>query len=289
VPNTAQAKVALTPEAFQSGAFYVIVQFLTIMSLPVVIAAGFACLRGPGARVAVPALAMAAGAAAYAVLCGGDFMCFGRFLVPAMPFVAILFAIAVDRLARSRFGPRAAASFAAINIALSLLPAWNLHVVPISLRERFHFQWNADRFYNEHEHWQTMREHTVEWTRLGRALRLATHDGESLVHANIGAVGYYSGLSIYDQFGLISREPVRGAPETRRTSPGHRKYVPAKFFRGRKPTYFGAKLMTIADPSPFLGKWTPDGSGRVEIQMFPLRGHEGFGDDEVLVLARWPL
>jgi hypothetical protein len=81
---------------------------------------------------------------------------------------------------------------------------------------------------------------------------------------------------------------VHGAPETRRTSPGHRKYVPAEFFREWKPTYFGAKLVTIADPSPFLGKWTPDGSGRVEIRMFPLRGHEGFGDDEVLVLARWP-
>jgi arabinofuranosyltransferase len=287
VPNTAQAKVALTPEAFQSGAFYAIVQFLTIVSLPVVAAAGFACLRGPSADVAARALAMAAGAVAYAVLCGGDFMCFGRFLVPAVAFVAILFAIVADRLARSRSGPRAAASFAAINIALSLFPAWNVHVVPISLRERFHFQWNADRFYNEYEHWETMRRHTVEWTRLGRALRLATHDGESLVHANIGAVGYYSELTIYDQFGLISREPVHGAPETRRTSPGHRKYVPAEFFRERKPTYFGAKLVTIADPSPFVGKWTPDGSGRVEIRMFPLREHGGFGRDEVLVLARW--
>jgi hypothetical protein len=214
-------------------------------------------------------------------------MCFGRFLVPAMPFVAILFAIVVDRLARSRVGPRAAASFAAISIALSILPAWNVHVVPISLRARFHFQWNADRFFSEYEHWQTMREHTVEWTRLGRALRLATHDGESLVHANIGAVGYYSELTIYDQFGLISREPVHGATERRKTSPGHRKYVPAEFFRDRNPTYFGAKLMTLPGPSPFAGRWTPDGSGRVEIQMFPLRGQETFGEDEVLVLARW--
>ena len=45
-----------------------------------------------------------------------------------------------------------------------------------------------------------------EWGRLGRGLRAHAPEGASLVYGAVGAVGYFSGLFIYDTNGLVTRE-----------------------------------------------------------------------------------
>ncbi len=287
VPNTAAAKVTLTLRAFQTGADYVASLLLTLPSLVIVWSLSLFFLRRSPPLVA-GCLAMATGTALYAVISGGDFMCWGRFLVPAMPFLALLFGFVLVRLGDSRIGCVLRAPFATVCLALALLPAWNVHVVPAFARRMVAPERNFQRFRTELEQWRDMNERLNQWIRIGRALWYGTQRGESLVHGNVGAVGYYSGLVIYDQFGLVSREPARAAVSEWETAPGHHRYVRASFFRDRNPTYFGARLVTLEDPSRFVPEWTPDASGQVHIRMFHLPEAEGFAANEVLILARWP-
>ena len=149
-------------------------------------------------------LAVVLGAGGYAVLVGGDFMTSGRFLVPALPFLALLFG-------RTAPGPLAAT----VVVALSLPGAFNLQLAPEALRTQLHFRWSSE-YRTEFEQWERMRDQSREWTLLGRALAAHTQPGESLIHGTIGAVGYYSKLFIYDRFGLVNRE-VALLPHSRET------------------------------------------------------------------------
>ena len=108
---------------------------------------------------------------------------------------------------------------AACAVALSLLPAFNLHLAPRALRERFHFRYNEPTPKTELEMWSFMRENARQWKELGRALAEHTKPGESITLGPIGAVGYYSGLTIYDSYGLVDRAVATARLPRRRASP----------------------------------------------------------------------
>jgi hypothetical protein len=213
-------------------------------------------------------------AVAYSVFVGGDFMPMGRFLVPAMPFLALLLA---GLLVRSASRTRALALGAGCT-ALAILPAFDLHPVPLSLRERFHFRWNQDAFESEVEMWRGMRDRAEQWKELGRALAARTSPGESIVLGNIGAVGYETELVIFDPFGLVDPEVARRDAPLVRASPGHDKRVPFDFFLPRRPTYLNAWLAPAASPvEPSLPpEWLAIlRSGKVELVRFPVESKPG--------------
>ena len=134
-------------------------------------------------------------------------MAMGRFMVPALPFIAVLLATLLNRFGRDSERRRfLAVGSVAVCTLVTVAPAFNLHLVPRSTLERFDFRQKATGFRTEYEVWRVMKENAERWSQLGRALALVAKPGESLITGVIGAIGYYSNLFIYDRYGLVTRE-----------------------------------------------------------------------------------
>ena len=154
VSNTAYAKGQIDWPHIVRGFNYVISNALTfppvLLLAPVSIAAFL--LRPRGRAIALVALFWAF--PVYSILVGGDFMGFGRFLIPAAPLGAILFGVVLDHLARRRpAGLAVIAGIAVASISIDLLPAWNLHVVPESIRTRFRYYMFGATNQSEYDRW----------------------------------------------------------------------------------------------------------------------------------------
>jgi arabinofuranosyltransferase len=244
VPNLARVKVGLGALRLERGLKYVAMQLAELPWLAVLPLAALAWARSRS-LLAAQACALAAAAAAYAVFVGGDFMALGRFLVPALPFVALGFAALARALERSA---PALAGLTALVLLSSLLCAFDRAPVPSSLRAALHFRWNEPQAKSEVQEWRGMRERAREWAAVGRALALHTKAGESIVLPNLGATTYPTELHAYDMFGLVCPEVARRPTQPRRLSPGHDKGVPVAFFLDRKPDYLGAWIAPASAP-----------------------------------------
>ncbi len=266
IPNTARVKAGLSPMRLERGSLYVLSFALEVLPFALVPLA--AVLVRPRSRVALAAAAFTAGAAAYAIFVGGDFMPMGRFLVPSLPFLALALAALLERIP-----PRPRAATAAAAVALALLPSLDVHPMPLAVRERLRFRWNEPEFESEIAMWRGMKLRAQEWIRLGRALRSATRPDESIVLGNIGAVGYATELVILDPFGLVDPEVAKRDAPLVRASPGHDKRVPFDFFLPRHPTYLSAWLSRTSVPleAQLLPEWKPlVDAGAVELVREPL-------------------
>lgn len=244
VPNTARVKVEFGAQALEFGAKYAATFVASFPSVLVAVAfAAWEAARSRDRR-ALAALLVVLGVFGYAVLVGGDFMAMGRFLVPALPFLALAFGLALraDTAAatRTRLAPLV---LVAACVALSLPAGWNKHVVPARWREAFRFRFNNPTWLSEHGQWVLMKEQARMWSYLGRALRARTQPGESLVLGTIGATGYYSDLWIHDPYGLVNREEFAPLTEQMRRAPGHQRRIPLETFLAKQPTYLEAALI----------------------------------------------
>ncbi len=196
------------------------------------------------------AWAVCAASLGFATAVGGDFMPMGRFLLTAVPF-------AVLSLAAWLSGPPSPAKMALALAAgaASLAAAFDLHLVPLALRERLGFR---AEYWSEFVSWRASRENTARWSALGRALSVHTRPSESLVYGYIGAVGYYSHLHLFDQFGLVTRlgelDPVWTIDGG---DPGHDRFAPAASFLSLQPTYLDARL--VPKGSLEARSWRRDG------------------------------
>ena len=236
VPNTARVKAGLSAMRLERGFKYIASFGLEVLPLLLV---PLLALRA-NSRLALSCGIILVLAIGYSVFIGGDFMPMGRFLLPAMPFLAIL-------LARIASSPRGLA-LAGGCIVLAVLPSFDFHPIPLSVRERFHFRWNQDELESEVSMWRGMRDRADQWKDLGRALASNTSPGESIVLGNIGAVGYFTELEIFDLFGLVDPEVARRDAPLVRASPGHDKRVTFEFFLSRRPTYLSAWLAAASSP-----------------------------------------
>jgi len=250
VSNTARAKVGFSATRLERGFNYDAIFLLTYLSVPAALLLALPRLRRRGEEEGeLPALVracflMVGGTLLFALLVGGDFFCMGRFLVPALPFVVIAGTVALTGLGRGALP-------AAVGLVLlSLLPGWDLHLVPESWRARFHFRWRTDEYMSEHARWLEQDSNSAAWTDLGRALRLHSAPGDSFVFGRIGAVGYYSGLVIHDRKGLVDREVALKIPSNPDSSPGHEKLARLSFFRKRRPTFVYAEIRSEEEAGP---------------------------------------
>jgi arabinofuranosyltransferase len=245
LPNTVYAKAELDALRLMRGFNYVLSFALAFITPFLIVPGTVLALRRKRIALGLPIAAMAWAFPAYAVVVTGDFMAMGRFLIPGLPFGTILLAWMLDDLWSVGWTRRGAAivSTAAI-VALGLLPAWNKHVVPAAIRERFRFRFNKPEFDSEYDRWQYQIRNTAEGTKLGQALRSYVAQRSlpdkppSYVCGGIGAVAYYSDVYIYDSNGLVTPEVARRrldhAQQLR--SPGHEKWVPAEYFLKDNPT-----------------------------------------------------
>ncbi len=288
LPSPAHVKVGLTALGLERGGKYLASLLLELPFLALLPLVAIAWPRSR-ARLAWQALIPFAFAASYAVFLGGDFMAMGRFLVPAVPFVALSFACVARALSESSRARPALLVLGTAVVASSLLSAFDRAPVPDAARQAVHFRWNESRAKSEAAQWRMMRDRAREWERVGRALALHTRRGESIVLPNLGAMAYPTELFAFDPFGLVSPEVARRKTSTRRVSPGHDKYVEASFFFDRRPDYLGAWIAPAAAP---LGAGLPtdfEGSAlgqRTRVDRFPLLAPDGSPSGEELRILR---
>jgi hypothetical protein len=172
----------------------------------------------------------------------------GRFLAPMAPFLAVLVASAWRAHASERFRRVSLALLSAgAAVALSLLTLSGVFLFPRSLLQRFHFRLGNPKVESEYEMWRGMKLRADSWVGHGKVLALVTRPGESMILGPIGAVGYYSELTLYDTYGLTDRHVATDvAPSA--SSPGHDMAVPPRYFFPRRPTYLGYRVYPRGKP-----------------------------------------
>jgi arabinofuranosyltransferase len=257
LPNTAYVKADLDATLLMRGVDYVISFALAFLTPVLIVPGSFFALRRKRIALGLPIAAMAWAFPAYAVVVTGDFMVMGRFLIPGLAFNTILLAWMLNDLWGTdwlRRGTTIAATLAVV--VVGVLPAWNLHVVPRAVREKFRFRFNAEDFKGELEQWQAQNTNAAEWTVRGKALKSYVQQRQfpephpSYVAGAIGANGYYSDLYIFDKHGLVTPEVARRSvePGGELRSPGHDKRVPTEYFLKDRPTILFATVVQTADP-----------------------------------------
>jgi arabinofuranosyltransferase len=244
LPNTARAKVSPGPDLLLRGARYVL-GFPLIFLSPLIFLPGLREAARPARRAdGIPVLLFLAGVAGYCVAVGGDWMPMGRFLVPGLVLFVLPVAWMLESLcARGGLGRVAAHGLLAAAILLGLLPGWNIHVVPQSIRAlagvRLHD--DPERFRSELEQWKLMRANVPRWRRLAEMVRERSAPGDTIVRTAIGVVGYYSGLHVLDRAGLVSREVADREVTGELRTPGHDKLVEHTWFLPSNPAYLDAR------------------------------------------------
>lgn len=253
LPHTAGVKVHFSPVALERGWNYSVVYVLTFLTPVLPLLALPLALSRERRTVAAPLLLFWGTTLAYPVVVGGDWMAMGRLFVVGLPFAALLLGLLLDSAFRRwpALPVRGLVALAALgSIVVGLLPAWNVHLVPRKERSPYRFRLQSHLFRSEYKQWVYMKETADEWSELGRAARRFAQPGDSLVSGAIGAVGFYSGLDVYDTAGLVTR-----APETARVdlaSPGHDLVIPVTAFLDREPTFLRMELLDAGGFGGFL-------------------------------------
>ena len=263
VSNTAYAKGQFDWPHFVRGLNYVASSVLTfpsaILLVPASVVALFVRPRGP----ALALVALFWAFPLYSAVVGGDFMGFGRFLVPAAPLGAILLGLLFQQIARQRsWGQPAAVSLVLLSITLNLLPAWNQHVVPESIRSQFRYYLFGSAMQSEYDRWEAQVENSRDWSALGRALdnyaesHFPPEPTPTLCTGAIGAIGYYSRLNIYDHCGLVTPEIAHRvvAPDEPLRSAGHDKAVQPEYFLKYRPSILNARIIRQLTPGEAADK-----------------------------------
>jgi len=288
LPNTARAKAGGSLAYLDRGLEYLATYWATVPATLVLLALSFAFWRGERAWWWRACSLTALGTFAYGALTGGDFMPFGRFYLPALPFLALVAGAAIERVARAR-GPALATAVGALLVGTSLPALFDLHLTPTALREAVQFR-HGRPYETEYAFWQGEQERRHKWEQVGRALAQHTPPDASVVRTSIGAVGYYSRRTLYDSYGLVDRQVALEAeadPE-RPSLPGHDVLVTPDFFADRAPTYrYVALRFGVREGTPEAEAVRNQGAPGEVRELYFVRAEDGFDDDGVLILTRF--
>jgi arabinofuranosyltransferase len=284
LPNTARAKVGLSGAALERGSDYVAHVLLTFPGLILALALALLARHRGDSRL-IPLWIVTAASLGYTVVVGGDFMAFGRFVVPALPFVVLLLGAGLSGMER-RFGTVGALAATLLCIVTVLPPAFSGALTPTSWRSAFSVRRNhpgaAER--GEYEQWWRMRYQMNEWRDLGRGLALVSEPDDSLTSAAVGAVGYYSRLFLYDRCGLVTREVTQLPGPAVLGSPGHDKMVSYTFFAKDEPTYLDA--FWYPGTAEELRRDPRVGGGTRALEVLPIDPAKSPRPEQLLVVER---
>jgi arabinofuranosyltransferase len=174
--------------------------------------------------------------ALYIILVGGDYMAMFRFFVPILPMIYILLGLAtatlfslISEFPRKKVVSRGLLAFGVIATIFQSTPL-----------ERYILQ--APLFqHGQYQGVQTERWHSARLSLIGKFFHDYKHStDESLATDAIGAIGYYSGMTVYDIYGIVDTHIAH--LKSNRQHPGwglpaHEKCDPAYTF-SLKPTYY---------------------------------------------------
>lgn len=287
LPNTARVKAGFSVHRLERGLDYVIANLLTVPTIAVAWLLSLMAITRRAASLWLPAQIILLGTLAYAVYVGGDFMPMGRFLFPAIPFVALLFGLFLARH-QSRLGHAGVAILVLILATQQVAACFDHNLIPDSVRSRFHFRQDRE-WESEISMQRNMKQRAANWAVQGKALALFVQPGESMSLGAIGAMGYYSRLELYDSYGLVTPSVIDSVEPIEKSSPGHDRRVGPMFFNDRHPTYAGSVISRIDAPeNDQLGNWQKHPlSKMVTIERHPLPAEQGFEAGTELRLLRF--
>ncbi len=149
---------------------------------------------------------------------GGDYMLKGRFLTPIFPILFVLAGLGISQLA-----DRISRLYRMILISGLLLISFTVWYLEKPIVKNY-----ADRpFPTAKANKPREIVSTPEFVMIGRALRDIAQPGDSIALVPIGAIGYYSGMTVYDMVGLvdptIAHEPFSQEYIKSSWRPGHDK------------------------------------------------------------------
>jgi hypothetical protein len=166
----------------------------------------------------------------------------------------------------------AVAALALMVLFTGVMPAWGGHIVPNSIRRKFHFRYNLTSYHSEFAQWMMQRNRAKEWEIDGRTLKAYAAPSDSIVCGYIGAIGYFSGLYIYDLNGLIDRGVASREIATPLHSAGHDKRVEIEYFLDEDPTFIYMLLVPGSRLKGFMERDSgTEGTGWVPlVEDFPI-------------------
>lgn len=267
VPNATLAKTPFGIDLLLRGLRYDALLLLTLV-VPVLALAALPAARARLGTARTAALtALAAAPFLFAAGVGGDFLPMGRFLLPALPFLALLAAPGLAAWLAPGRRRRVAAGWAAVAFValVGALPLWGLHPVPQAWREPLQFRKASYPFVPEIGMWQLERDQVGVFSDVGLALRRATVPGDRVVLGIIGAAGYYSGRYLYDLYGLVTpRVARRPVAPGELVMAGHDRGVGPFFFLDERPAVLFASPVPAGPGLPdIVGGWVADLRRRV--------------------------
>ena len=190
----------------------------------------------------------------YICAVGGDYMAMYRFFVPVLPFIYLLTGVALERASRAT----AASSGTLVKAALFLgLLGTGFHSTPIESAwvakpELMHGNYRGV----ELERWYVNRHRVI-----GEFFAHYGKPGESLATGAIGAVAYYSELSVQDVHGITDSHIAhhgRAQGDSLGTGlPGHEK-ADYPYVFGKKPTFYMFSRKLRERPLPGIPQLVPE-------------------------------
>jgi len=246
--NTAYAKVGLSLAGLTRGIDYAVGFFLAFLTPLCLFVALWPGATPPRRAIMWPLFGMSLANIAYAIAVTGDNMAMGRILMPGLIlWMPVWIALLLDHLRRPGVAQTLARIWlaSATILALHLLPAWNVHVIPRAIREVFSFRHHAATFKSEFEKWRAMKRNTLMRIPLSRHFATRSDKGDSLVTGAIGSVSYYNDLFIWDTNGLVCPEVARRKVAGPLVMPGHDKHVPYTYFLPQNPTFILSRVLPL--------------------------------------------
>lgn len=233
-----------------------------------------------------PAL-LALGVTGYAVVVGGDYMPFFRFLVPGMAFLAICTGLVFEEVLEAGGRIRATALVTAA-VTLTLLPSVAAHALPEQVREVFNVRANNqpddllrlvmelpapevspdeenawEAYQPDYHRWH--RAEYLETRRVGEAEALRPHlsPGDVIVNHAVGAFAYaLPEIDVWERNGLVTPGVHAEAEYDPTAAPGHDFRVNQRHFYDRRPSVLTFELFGEEQSIDKLEGWWSTFEGR---------------------------
>jgi hypothetical protein len=168
---------------------------------------------------------VALGFGAYVASVGGDFMGLYRFLVPALPLLALVAQEALRRIP----GPRLVAP-ALTFLVLLVYAGWSAQVT-----HRANTLVRDDPPGSGIDMPGFLRRFTADRARIGRWFASYVQPDDKMSVGGAGAQVFYAGIPAIDAFGLSDEYVAHHVP-SRSNRPGHQKWAPDSYILSRHPT-----------------------------------------------------
>lgn len=154
------------------------------------------------------------------IMVGGDGLPMYRFLLPTLPYFAVLLALFIEKVNESISDRNVKY---VIIFGLSAMLFYKAVMPPVTSVQYI--------LYKDQKEYEIPR-----WTAVGKWLNKNTKENQSIAAVPIGAIGYYSDRYVYDMLGLTNKYIAHKKVDLGKGWAGHEKHD-GQYILSQKPTY----------------------------------------------------